>query len=76
MDLDMSQLGKRPWESMRKFESQSNATEQVVGRVHLDRVAACLDKSMWCSCESRTGREEEGSSSSHCSQTRNIIMIK
>ena len=29
MDLDMSQLGKRPLESMRKFESQSNAAEHV-----------------------------------------------
>jgi hypothetical protein len=49
MDLDMSQFGKSPLESMKKFESQSNATEQVVGMVHIDRVAACLDRSMWCS---------------------------
>jgi hypothetical protein len=36
-------------ETMRKFESQSNATEHVEGRLHIDRVAACLDRSRWCS---------------------------
>jgi hypothetical protein len=41
MGLDMSQLVKRPLESMRKLESQSNATEHVVGRVHLDK-SVCM----------------------------------
>ena len=64
---------------MTKANPQGNAIEQVTGRVHLDRVAACLDRSGRLggvhTCKSKTGREEDGSSSSHSThdtQTMNM----